>query len=254
MSAATQEPLVSLHGVTVTVAGRALLDSVDATVSSREIVTVLGPNGAGKTTLVKVVLGLLEPSRGEVVRRPGIRLGYVPQAFAVDPTLPLSVRGYLQLAGAPRGTDLGAALVEVGLEDLLARPMTVLSGGEQRRVQLARALLRAPDLLVLDEPLSGVDLAGQQELYRLIADIRDRRGCGILLVSHDLHLVMAATDRVLCLDGHVCCSGRPHEIADDPAFRRLLGEPVQPALALYRHHHDHAHHHAHHVGTSGEPR
>jgi zinc transport system ATP-binding protein len=241
-------PLVAAHGVVLCRAGRLVLDHVDIAVAPGEIVTLIGPNGAGKSTLVRVLLGLVRPDAGTVVRAPGVRVGYVPQRFAVDPVLPLNVRGFLGLAGRHERRRLVDALALVGLGDLLDRPMHVLSGGELHRVALARALLRRPDLLVLDEPVAGVDVAGQAELYGLIARLRDDTGAGVLLVSHDLHLVMARTDRVLCIAGHVCCSGAPVEVARDPAFTRLFGHRLGEVLALYRHdlaHHQHAHGHGH---------
>ncbi len=246
-SLAPSTPLVAAHGIVLRRAGRLVLDQVDVTVARGEIVTLIGPNGAGKSTLVRVVLGLVQPDTGTVVRAPGVRVGYVPQHFAVDPVLPLSVHGFLRLAGPHDRRRLADALARVGLDDLLDRPMHVLSGGELHRVALARALLREPDLLVLDEPVAGVDVAGQVELYELIARVRDDSGAGILLVSHDLHLVMARTDRVVCIAGHVCCSGHPVEVARDPAFARLFGHRLADALALYRHdlaHHQHVHGHA----------
>lgn len=245
-SLAPSPPLVSAHGVVLRRAGRAILDHVDLAVAPGEIVTLIGPNGAGKSTLVRVLLGLTRPDAGTVVRAPAIRLGYVPQHLAVDPVLPLSVRGFLGLAGIRDRERLAEALALVGLGDVLDRPMHALSGGELHRVALARALLRRPDLLVLDEPLAGVDVAGQVELYELIARLRDETGAGVLLVSHDLHLVMARTDRVVCIAGHVCCAGHPVEVARDPAFTRLFGHRLGDVLALYRHdlaHHEHAHGH-----------
>lgn len=241
-------PLVAAHGVVLRRGGRLVLDHVDLAVAPGEIVTLIGPNGAGKSTLVRVLLGLVRPDTGSVVRAPGVRVGYVPQRFAVDPVLPLSVRGFLGLTERHDRRRLLDALLLVGLDDLLDRPMYVLSGGELHRVALARALLRRPNLLVLDEPVAGVDVAGQVELYELIARQRDDTGAGVLLVSHDLHLVMARTDRVLCIEGHVCCSGHPVEVARDPAFIRLFGHRLGDVLALYRHdlaHHQHAHGHGH---------
>jgi zinc transport system ATP-binding protein len=214
-----------------------------------EIVTLIGPNGAGKSTLVRVLLGLLALDEGQVTRPPGLRIGYSPQQLVPDPVMPLTVAGFLTLGDrAPRGR-LAAVLERVGLDAVLERQMTALSGGELRRVVLARALLRAPDLLILDEPMSGVDVTGQVELYELIGRIRDETGAGVLLVSHDLHLVMARTDRVLCLDGHVCCVGRPLEVAGDPVFQRLFGQRLSDVMALYPHHHDHHHHHGRHHHT-----
>ena len=235
---ARQRPaIVELNAVSVQIEDRPILDRVDMVVHEGELVTVIGPNGAGKTTLVKVALGLLQPNSGTVRLRSGLRVGYAPQLLAVDRALPIDVAGFLRLAGRSTAVEIAAVLDEVGLAGFESRAMRALSGGELRRVLLARALLRRPDLLVLDEPLSGVDVAGQFQLYELIDRVRRRRGCAVLLVSHDLHLVMAATDRVICLDRHVCCSGPPETVARDAAFLRLLGNRWASAVALYHHHH-----------------
>ncbi|BCX16476.1 MAG: zinc import ATP-binding protein ZnuC [Geminicoccaceae bacterium] len=229
--------LIELRAVTVRREERAILEAVDLVLREGELVTVIGPNGAGKTTLVKVALGLVAPSSGTVRRRAGLRIGYAPQTLAIDRAMPLDVLGFLELGGRRPRAELEAVLDEVGVAGLERRQMRALSGGELRRVLLARALLRRPELLVLDEPLSGVDLAGQLQLYELIGSVRRRRGCAVLLVSHDLHLVMADTDRVVCLDRHVCCSGPPEQVARDAAFRHLLGDRLARVLALYQHHH-----------------
>ena len=237
-------PLVAGRGLAVVRQGRRILDGVDLAVGPGEIVTLIGPNGAGKSTLARVLLGLERPDEGEVATRPGLRIGYSPQLLALDPALPLDVRRFLTLGTPATRERLVAVLARVGLaEALLRRQMRALSGGELHRALLARALLREPDLLVLDEPLSGVDVSGQLELYALIDRIREETGAGVLLVSHDLHLVMARTDRVLCLDGHVCCAGRPLEVARDPAFVRLFGPRYGDVLAFYRHQADPHHHH-----------
>ena len=234
-------PLVEARGVSLHFGRRSVLEGVDLAVHAGEIVTLVGLNGAGKSTLIRVLLGILKPSRGKVVRVPGLRIGYAPQYVHRDPILPMTVRRFLTL-GAPavRGR-LEALLAEVGAGGILDHPLAAISGGEMHRVLLARALLREPGLLVLDEPLAGVDVTSQSELYLLIAAIRDRYGCGVLLVSHNLHLVMAATDTVVCLNRHVCCTGHPHAVTRDPAFVSLFGPHVSSALAVYRHSHDHHH-------------
>ncbi len=231
-------PLVEASELVFARQGRTILDRVSLTVAPGEILTLIGPNGAGKTTLVRIVLGLVAPDGGQVHLRPGLRVGYVPQKLAVDPTLPLTVRRFLRLAGRYNEATLRERLAEVGAEHLLEASLGRLSGGEMQRVLLARAILPRPDLLVLDEPVQGVDVRGQRELYELIERLRSRFGCGMLLISHDLHLVMAATDRVICLSGHVCCSGQPEAVSRHPEYLRLFGTGAQ-ALAVYTHHHDH---------------
>ncbi len=234
------EPLIRLQQVSVGFRQESVLENVQLTVNAGEIVTLIGPNGAGKTTLVRAVLGLLKPDSGSVWRKPRLRIGYMPQKLTVDPTLPLSVLRFLRLVpGVDRAAAL-TALAEVGAEQVIDSPLQNISGGELQRVLLARALLREPELLVLDEPVQGVDVAGQAELYRLITQLRDRHGCGVLMVSHDLHLVMSTTDQVVCLNRHVCCSGHPEQVSGDPAFVELFGQDAQ-SLAIYHHHHDHSH-------------
>ncbi len=234
-----ESPLAYASDITVRYGARTVLDQVSLTVSEGEIVTLIGPNGAGKSTLVRVILGLMRPQAGSVGRRKGITLGYAPQRALIDPVLPLSVERFLTLGVRATRAQLEAVLVEVGVAHVLESPVQAVSGGEFQRVLLARALLRDPDLLILDEPVQGVDVRGQEELYALIRRVRDRRGCGILMVSHDLHLVMAATDRVVCLDRSVCCSGEPGAVSNDPAYRALFPRATAE-LALYTHHHHEA--------------
>jgi len=232
--------LIRLAGVGVSFAGQSVLQDVQLSVQPGEIVTLIGPNGAGKTTLVRTVLGLLKPDSGSVWRKPKLRIGYMPQKLHVDATLPLSVLRFLRLVPGVDRASAQAALAEVGASQVIDSPLQSISGGELQRVLLARALLREPQLLVLDEPVQGVDVSGQAELYRLITQLRDRHGCGVLMVSHDLHLVMSTTDQVVCLNRHVCCSGHPEQVSFDPAFVELFGQDAK-SLAIYHHHHDHEH-------------
>lgn len=246
MTQASDQPagggfLIEAREVSVRFRERAILDRVDMHVSRGEIVTVIGLNGAGKSTLVRALLGLITPQGGSIVRQPGLRIGYSPQHLNLDATLPLTVERFLTLGANADEERLRALLAEVGVEEVLHSQIADISGGELHRVLLARALLRKPDLLVLDEPLAGVDVAGQSELYRLIAEIRQRYACGVLLVSHDLHVVMAATDRVVCINHHVCCTGRPESVTRHPEFVALFGRHVAEVLAVYTHHHDHQH-------------
>jgi len=241
----TPERLVTLKQVSLRFGEKLVLDRVDLAIDRGKAVTLVGLNGSGKSTLVRVVLELIRADSGQVWRRPGLRVGYTPQRFKPDPTLPMTVKRFASLGGAD-AKRVRAGLGEVGAEALIESPVAALSGGELQRVMLARALVRDPDLLVLDEPMSGIDMTGQAELYQLIATIRDRRGCGVLLVSHDLHLVMAATDTVVCLNHHVCCTGQPQAVLRDPAFVSLFGDLAAQSLAIYRHAHDHYH------GSAGE--
>lgn len=235
------EELVRADGIGVRRGGDWLIRDVGLSVRRGEIVTLIGPNGSGKTTTVRVVLGVMAADAGTVTRAPDLRVGYVPQRFQVDATLPFTVERLMTMTGPATDADIRRVLDDVGIPDLVQAPVQQLSGGEFQRAMLARALLRRPDLLVLDEPAQGVDFAGELALYELIKDIRDRVDCGVLLVSHDLHFVMAQTDQVVCLNHHVCCHGSPRSVAADPEYRRLFGPRAAEALAVYHHHHDHAH-------------
>ena len=234
-------PLLRLTGIHLRVGQTEILSHVDLAVAPGEIVTLIGPNGAGKTTLVRVALGLLRPDCGAVERRPGLTIGYMPQRFTLDDALPLTARRFLSLSRGVGDDELRRTAGEVGIAHLLEHPFGALSGGEVQRTLLARALLRRPDLLVLDEPVRGVDVNGQLELYDLIARLRRSRGCGVLMVSHDLHLVMAQTDHVVCLNKHVCCAGQPEAVSAHPEYLALFGPLSAERIAVYSHHHDHRH-------------
>ena len=232
--------LIEAQAITVRIGSSELLSAVDLGVRAREVVSLIGPNGAGKTTLIRVLLGLLKPAAGRVWRQQGLVVGYVPQRIRMDPILPLTVRRFLTI-GAGRKRETAPVLAAVGAGHLAQASMHELSGGELQRVVLARALVREPGLLILDEPAQGVDFNGQLELYELIERIRRERGCGVLLVSHDLHVVMGATDRVVCLNRHVCCSGEPEAVSRHPEYVGLFGPRAAAGLAVYTHDHDHAH-------------
>ena len=241
--------LISARGLRLDRDGRHILLDIDIDVHPREIVTLIGPNGSGKTTLVRVLLGLVEPDRGEVRRLRDLRVGYVPQRFDIDRAIPMTAERFLALGTNGNGNTghIAAVLDEVGAARVAPRQLIELSGGELQRVVLARALLRDPNLLVLDEPVRGVDYVGEAELYSLIGRLRDTRGLGVLLVSHDLHIVMAQSDRVVCLNKHVCCSGVPETVAQHPEYMRLFGPEAARAFAVYQHNHDHRH------DLAGEP-
>lgn len=238
---ATHNDLVRLEQVNVHFGENHVLQNINLALHNDCITTLIGPNGAGKTTLVRIVLGLIDATSGSVWREQSLRVGYMPQKLQIDRTFPLTVERFLRTTGIRDSKQLKAALADTGVEDLYNQTIHSLSGGETQRVLLARALLRNPNLLVLDEPVQGVDINGQVELYNLIAKIRKQRGCGVLMISHDLHLVMSSTDHVVCLNHHVCCSGHPEQVSNDPSFSELFGVQGAQALALYSHHHNHRH-------------
>jgi zinc transport system ATP-binding protein len=242
-----QNALLSARGVSLSRHGRRVLDHVDLDVVPGEIVTLIGPNGAGKTTLVRVLLALERPDQGTIERRADLRIGYVPQRFELDQTIPLTVGRFLGLAQSLTHTDTMARLDELGAKHLIDRQMATLSGGETQRVLLARALVRDPHLIALDEPTRGIDFEGEGEFYDLIETLRSRRSCSILLISHDLHIVMARSDRVICLNRHICCSGVPRAVAQTREFQHLFGAGHAERLGIYVHQHDHGH------GMDGAP-
>ncbi len=235
------DPLVTLENTGVFRAGKWLVRGVNLSVDAGEIVTLIGPNGSGKSTTAKMTLGILEPNEGSVSRRKGLNVSYVPQKLTIDWTLPLTVNRFMLLTGRVSAQKAQEALEATGVTDLGEAEVRNLSGGEFQRVMLARAIARNPDLLVLDEPVQGVDFNGEIALYDLIKQIRDRLHCGILLISHDLHVVMAAADRVICLNGHVCCSGTPKVVASSAEYKALFGARASATLAVYEHQHDHTH-------------
>jgi zinc transport system ATP-binding protein len=247
-----------------------VLHDVSIEVHRGQILTLIGPNGAGKSTLLKILLKLLKASSGTVTQKPGLRIGFMPQKIQIDPTLPLTVKHFLDLgrhhASAGLGgwsdwkrgllkkgydtTQIDSIVGELNIQHLLEQPIQKVSGGEMQRILLARALMRKPELLVLDEPVQGVDVQGQTELYHYIHELRKRYNLGILMVSHDLHIVMKNTDQVLCLNQHLCCSGTPQSVSQSTEFRALFG-PGAEELAVYEHHHTeacdatHGHTHTH---------
>ncbi len=237
--AARDEQLVSLVNAGVYRDGRWLVRGVDLNINRGEVVTLIGPNGAGKSTTAKMVTGVLKQDEGSVTRSSDMRIGYVPQKLAIDWTMPLSVRRLMRLTGSLSDADLLDALEATGIRQLVDSEVRHLSGGEFQRALLARAIARKPDLMVLDEPVQGVDFAGESALYDLIRSIRTSTGCGILMISHDLHMVMAGTDTVICLNGHVCCRGTPDTVSQSADYLKLFGNTR--SLAVYSHHHDHTH-------------
>lgn len=238
-------PLIETQNLRLAYGGRTVLHDVNIKIDQGEIVTIVGPNGSGKSSLLRALIGAIRPLEGTVKRAAGLRIGYVPQSLAIDATLPLTVSRFLNLPVRVSDKVAAAALADAGLADLGQRQLGALSGGQFQRVLLARALLQQPDILILDEATQGLDQPGSAKFYQQIDAVRRTRGCAVLMVSHDLHVVMAASDRVLCLNGHVCCEGTPQVVADAPEYRALFGTGTQGALALYRHEHDHSHSHDH---------
>ena len=237
--------LLSARGIGVGRNGTDILQNVGLSIAAGEIVTIVGPNGSGKSTLLRVLIGALRPDRGTVTRAPGLRLGYVPQKLAIDATLPLTARRFLDLPRRVGDDAARQALDKAGVAEVADRQMVDLSGGQFQRVLLARALLSNPQLLILDEATQGLDQPGAARFYQLIDGVRRELNCAVLMVSHELHVVMSASDRVICLNGHICCEGTPEVVSAAPAYRELFGTGTGGALALYRHDHDHGHDHDH---------
>ena len=218
-----------------------ILDRVSFELYRGQITTIIGPNGAGKSTLSGIVNGLISNYSGEIERQPGLRIGYLPQKVYVNTLMPLSVERLLQLTRSVIASEVDAALAQAEVAHLKQRQVRTLSEGELKRVLLARTTLGSPDLIVLDEPTAGVDVTGELKMYELIGEFRKQLQCGILMVSHDLHLVMSKTDQVLCLNQHLCCSGRPESVSQHPEYLALFGQQAADSIAVYTHRHDHVH-------------
>ena len=236
----TQQPLLEAHALSKRYATHAVLDAVSLRIMPSETVTLIGPNGAGKTTLLRCLLGLERADSGTISRAEGLCVGYMPQAIQAHPSMPIRVKDFLGLYATNRSAIM-PLLDRLGITALARQMMHGLSGGELRRVYLARALLNQPNLLVLDEPTQAIDVNGQAEFYRITAELAKEQQCAVLMVSHDLHVVMASTDRVLCLNRHLCCEGAPQSVGEHPEFKALFGEAMASQLALYTHHHTHQH-------------
>lgn len=235
--------LVDVENLSVRYGANTVLSNVSLRIDPGEIVTIVGPNGSGKTSLLRAIIGAVKPAQGRASLSSDVKIGYVPQKLHIDGTLPITVTRFLKLPSGAANKEIDEALKQAGVPDLAKSQLSQLSGGQFQRVLLARALIGKPDLLLLDEATQGLDQRGSASFYQQIEQVRQETGCAVLMISHELHVVMSASDRVVCLNGHVCCEGTPAVVASAPEYRALFGTGTGGALALYRHEHDHGHDH-----------
>ena len=234
--------LIKVDDLSVSFNSQIILSNISMTLKEKEIITIIGPNGAGKSTLIKAILGLIKYDQGVITIKKGIRIGYMPQKIVFQHLMPITVKRFLMLTPYKiSNRALNKLLVELSIDHIMSFPLQNISGGELQRILLARALLNDPDLLILDEPTQGVDITGQADFYQLINLVKEKYNCGILVVSHDLHLVMANSNSVLCLNKHICCFGHPDSVRNHPSFLKIFGEKLSKDIAVYKHNHDHKH-------------
>ena len=237
--------LITARNMSVKLGNKTILQPFDFSIDAGEIVTIVGPNGAGKTSFLRAVIGAIIPATGQLDRKAGLQIGYVPQKLHIEAGLPLTVQRFLNLPHKADIKMLQQTVDFTGIIGFMGAQMRDLSGGELQRVLLARALLQSPDILVLDEATRGLDHLAAAAFYQQIERARTEHGCAVLMVSHELHVVMAASDRVICLNGHICCQGSPEQVAVTDEYKALFGGGSNGMMALYRHHHDHHHDHDH---------
>ena len=235
--------LIAASNITVNRGETKILDDVSITIGESEFITILGPNGGGKSMLLKCLMGFYIPDNGTITRKRHLRIGYVPQQFTSEQTMPISVGQFLRLRKKVSAEELETIAAETNIGALVNKPLNILSGGELQRILVARALIGAPDVLILDEPAQNLDISGQLSFYKLLSEIYEKRSFTILMVSHDLHMVMATTKKVICLFHHVCCSGEPQVVTKDPEFITLFGNDMAEMMAVYQHGHNHSHAH-----------
>ena len=234
--------LVKLENAGVHRSSKWLVRGISFEINQGQIVTLIGPNGSGKTTTAKMILNILNADEGLVTGNAN-KMAYVPQKISIDWTMPLRVIDFMKLTSNLNNTQVNESLTMTGVDKLLYNQINSLSGGEFQRVLIARAIAKKPDLLVLDEPVQGVDFNGEIALYNLIKENSISLNCGILLISHDMHFVMSTTNHVICLNGHICCSGTPGSVVKNPEYIKLFGEHNSETLSYYQHNHDHSHNH-----------
>ncbi|MDB2478037.1 ATP-binding cassette domain-containing protein [Alphaproteobacteria bacterium] len=240
--------LISAKNVSVLKNQKSILENIDIQINKKDFITIIGPNGAGKTMLLKCLMGFYKPTSGMIERKEKLKIGYMPQSINVINTMPMTVKGFITVKKKYDDVSLHKVITEVNLGEIVNKQLSVLSGGEMQRVLLARSLLNNPDLLILDEPAQNLDISGQLNFYKLIQEIYSKRDISILMISHDLHLVMVSTKKVLCLYKHICCSGAPQQIAKDPEFLSMFGKDMANMMSIYQHSHDHDHDHNYLVG------
>ena len=240
--------LISAKNVSVLKHQKSILDNIDIQINKNDFITIIGPNGAGKTMLLKCLMGFYKPTSGRIERKEKLKIGYMPQSISIINTMPMTVKNFITVRKQYDDISLYKVISEVDIGEIVNKQLSVLSGGEMQRVLLARSLLNNPDLLILDEPAQNLDISGQLNFYKLLQEIYSKRNISILMVSHDLHLVMVSTKKVLCLYKHICCSGAPQQIAKDPEFLSMFGKDMANMMSIYQHSHDHNHDHNHLAG------
>ncbi len=233
--------LIELKDIILRINNKIILNNISLDIFEHDFVTIVGPNAAGKTMLLRVLIGLVKPDQGKIVRNSDFTIGYVPQRIALPMGLPITVQKFIMMKRKLDRNLLEEVIIDTNIKSLLKANMADLSPGELQRVLLARSLLRAPKLLILDEPAQNMDITGQMAFYKLLEKIYHKRNCSIVMVSHDLHLVMSSSKKVICLFHHICCSGKPEIVAKDPKFIEIFGEDMAKMMTVYHHTHDHSH-------------
>jgi len=231
----TANALISAHNISVVKNEKAILKNIDIEINKNDFLTIIGPNGAGKTMLLKCLMEFYKPDSGKIIKKPNLKIGYMPQSINIINTMPLSVQNFITVRKKFDEVSFKKVVSETQTEKIIDKQLSVLSGGEMQRVLLARSLLNNPELLILDEPAQNLDVSGQIYFYNLLQSIYLKRGLSVLMVSHDLHLVMVSTKKVICLSNHICCYGKPQHITKDPEFISMFGKDMANIMAVYQH-------------------